>query len=288
MNLRKITSMTLLTSLVVLALNSVVLFIVPEGRIAHWTNWLFLGLSKEEWADQHITIGILFLIAGILHMYYNWSMIIAYMKNKVKKLKVFTPSFSIGVLVTFLVTIGTYFHIPPMSTLVELSTTIKESGAKKYGAPPYGRAELSSLKDFAQKERLDPEKAIELLQQAGIQVENSGESLKAIAAKNKLSPQQVYEIVKPTATRNISGIAAEDAARIGSVSSPDKAPTGFGKKLLSDACTELGLNTAQIVLELNKMGITAKPDMIIRDIAKGVGKEPQEIYDAIRSIESIK
>ena len=60
--------MTLLTSLVVLIVNSVVLYIVPEGRIAHWANWIFLGLTKEEWADQHLTVGALFLIALIFHV----------------------------------------------------------------------------------------------------------------------------------------------------------------------------------------------------------------------------
>ncbi|MGB3224089.1 MAG: DUF4405 domain-containing protein [Desulforhopalus sp.] len=49
MNMRKIVSMTLLVSLVVQVVNSVVLYIVPEGRVAHWANWIFLGLTKEEW-----------------------------------------------------------------------------------------------------------------------------------------------------------------------------------------------------------------------------------------------
>lgn len=77
MNMRKITSMTLLASLVVVVVNSVVLYIVPEGRIAHWANWTFLGLTKEEWGAQHLTVGTLFLIAGLLHIYYNWAAITA-------------------------------------------------------------------------------------------------------------------------------------------------------------------------------------------------------------------
>ena len=191
MNMRKITSMTLLTSLVVLVVNSVVLYIVPEGRIAHWANWIFLGLTKEEWADQHLTVGALFLIALIFHVYYNWSPLVSYMKNKAKELKIFTPSFAVGLMATLAVTVGTYFHLPPMSTLVEIGNAIKENGAKKYGTPPYGRAELSSLQEFVRKERLGQEKALELLKVAGVQVESTDQSLKAIAAGNKLSPQQV-------------------------------------------------------------------------------------------------
>lgn len=285
MNMRKITSMTLLTSLVVLIVNSVVLYIVPEGRIAHWANWIFLGLTKEEWADQHLTVGALFLIALIFHIYYNWSPLLSYMKNKAKELKVFTPSFSVGVLVTLAVAVGTFFHLPPMSTLVESSNAIKENSAKKYGTPPYGRAELSSLKEFTQKERLDQEKSINALQAAGVQVESADQSLKAIAAKNKLSPQQVYEIIKPAKVvgtgRPSSGTAARSA---GSVLLPDNPQPGFGKKTLREACTELGLEPALVVAGLHKMGIAAEPDMVIREIATGGGKEPREIYEAIRVI----
>ncbi|MGB3224088.1 MAG: hypothetical protein WBB23_14890 [Desulforhopalus sp.] len=32
------------------------------------------------------------------------------------------------------------------------------------------------------------------------------------------------------------------------------------------------------------MGITAEPDMVIKEIAAGEGKTPQEIYQAIRTI----
>ncbi|HBG18707.1 MAG TPA: hypothetical protein DDY32_05390 [Desulfobulbaceae bacterium] len=282
MNMRKITSMTLLTSLVVLVVNSVVLYIVPEGRIAHWANWIFLGLTKEEWADQHLTVGALFLIALILHIYYNWSLIVSYMKNKAKELKVFTPPFAIGLLVTLAVTVGTYFHLPPMSTLVEFGNSIKEDSAKTYGTPPYGRAELSSLKEFVQKERLDQDKSIELLKAAGVQVENSDKSLKSIAAENKLSPQQVYEIIKPAKILQ-PGPAGGTPSSGGPALLPDPQP-GFGRKTLAEACTELGLEPDAIVTGLKEMGIDAKPGMTMKEIAEGCGREPREIYEVIRTL----
>lgn len=259
MNMRKITSMTLLTSLVVLIVNSVVLYIVPEGRIAHWANWIFLGLTKEEWADQHLTVGALFLLALIFHIYYNWSLIVSYMKNKAKELRVFTPSFAIGLLATLAVTVGTYLHLPPMSTLVEFGNSIKENSAKTYGTPPYGRAELSSLKEFAQKERLDQDKSIELLKAAGVQVESSDQSLKAIAAENKLSPQQVYEIIKPAKSLQSGRAGGGTAASGDHALLPDNPQAGFGRKTLTEACTELGLDPGAIATGLKAMGIAAKP-----------------------------
>lgn len=285
MNMRKITSMTLLSSLVVVVVNSVVLYIVPEGRVAHWANWVFLGMTKEEWGAQHLTVGTLFLIAGLLHIYYNWSAITAYMKNKAKELKIFTPSLSIGVLLTLIVIVGTYFNIPPMSTLVEFSGAIKADAAVKYGTPPYGRAELSSLKGFAQKERLDLEQSITLLQGAGVQVESGAESLKAIAAKNKLSPQQVYEIIKDAKIKEAVSPAGVSTAAPGRGALLLTEPkSGFGRKTLAQACMDLGLEPIVIIAGLKEMGITAEPDMVIKKIAAGAGKEPRDIYQAIRTI----
>lgn len=151
MTMRKITSMTMLVSLLLLLINSIVLYIVPEGRVAYWADWHLAGLSKTEWGDQHVTIGVLFLVASVLHIYFNWAPIIAYMKNKAREIKVFTGSFNVAVLVTLLVAVGTYFQVPPMSTILSISEGFKDNGSEKYGEPPYGHAELSSLKMFSKK-----------------------------------------------------------------------------------------------------------------------------------------
>ena len=200
MNIRKITSMTLLVSLVVLIINSVVLYVVPEGRVAHWADWRFWGLSKAEWSDQHLTVGVLFVLAGLLHIYYNWRAVKSYLKNRLKEMRVFTPSFNIGLVITVLVVAGTYFHIPPFSTIVEVGSYFKEAAADKYGEPPYGHAELSSLKKFTAKEGIDLDQALELLGKAGMSVEGADQSLLELAKANDISPQELYHVIKPDKT----------------------------------------------------------------------------------------
>ncbi len=189
MNMRKITSMTMLISLVILILNSVVLYVVPEGRVAYWADWRFWGLTKPQWTDQHVTVGVLFLIAGFLHIYYNWNPILTYMKNKARGVKVFTGSFNVALVVTALVVIGTYYMIPPMSTILDISSHFKDAGSETYGEPPYGHAELSSLKMFSKKEGLDAVKSIELLKAAGYEVTSDKDTLKDIAARKGVAPQ---------------------------------------------------------------------------------------------------
>lgn len=94
MNVQKITSLTLLLSFVLLAVTSVVLYVVPEGRVAYWSDWRWLGLSKTQWGAVHINSGFLFLAAGFVHLWCNWRAVVAYLKNKARKLRIVTPAFT--------------------------------------------------------------------------------------------------------------------------------------------------------------------------------------------------
>ncbi|SHO48440.1 DUF4405 domain-containing protein [Desulfopila aestuarii] len=283
MNIRKITSMTMLVSFILLLVNSVILYIVPEGRVAYWADWHMGGLTKTQWGDQHVTVGVLFLVASFLHMFFNWPVITAYMKNKAREMKVFTGSFNAALVITLLVAIGTYYEVPPMSTIIHISGEIKDGGAKKYGEPPYGHAELSSLKLFSKKEGLDADKALELMKEAGLKAESTKETLKNIAANNNLTPQQVYEIIK---VARIEGEAASagDSVATAAVSFPDHPKPGFGKRSLEEVCVELGINMDLIVNGLKAMGIDCSGSQSIKDIGEASGKEPMEIFEAIRSL----
>lgn len=69
-------------------LTSIILYIVPQGRVAYWSNWQLWGLSKTQWGNIHVNIGILFLIAISFHIYYNWKPILFYLKNPARQLKI--------------------------------------------------------------------------------------------------------------------------------------------------------------------------------------------------------
>lgn len=67
MNLRRTASLTALVSFVLEIVTSVILYIVPHGRVAYWSDWRMWGLSRTQWADLHINLGVLFLIAVVIH-----------------------------------------------------------------------------------------------------------------------------------------------------------------------------------------------------------------------------
>ncbi|MEE4254233.1 MAG: DUF4405 domain-containing protein, partial [Desulfuromusa sp.] len=155
MNMRKITSLTALISFVLLMVTSIILYIVPAGRVAYWSDYRLWSLSKEDWGAVHINLGVLLLISILLHVYYNWTPMISYMKNKSKQLRIFTPDFNVSLIVTLVVFFGTLAGIPPMSSVINFGAAISEKANLYYGEPPYGHAELSPLADFADKVKVD-------------------------------------------------------------------------------------------------------------------------------------
>ena len=275
MTIKKITSLTMLITFVLIILTAIILYIVPHGRVAYWADWHLWGMTKSQWGELHINLGVLMLIAGLLHIYYNWKPIIAYMKNRVKEIKVFTPSFNVAFLLTLCVVAGTYFQIPPMSSILSLSESIKDKATIKYGEPPYGHAELSSLKLFSKKQGLDLDKSIGFLKNAGMKFTDSGETIAVIAANNKKSPQELYEIMKP---------ALKKDKTVAKNNFPDSPPPGFGSKTLAAVCSEYNLVFPTILRGFKEKNIQAEADMTIKEIAKANGMEPMNIFEILHAL----
>lgn len=276
MKLKKITSLTALISFLLLLLNSVVLYITPHGRVANWADWRFWGLSTTDWANQHIIIGILFLLAVFLHSYYNWNLIVAYLKNKTRQLKVFTREFNVALILAIVCTLGAYVEVPPFNWVLDFSESIKNSASKKYGDPPYGRAELSTLKIFVSRMGLDLAESMAGLQKAGIRLENEQQTLLEIAKMNKVSPQQLYLAMKPIKKDPGAG------------GLPDASKTGLGKLTLSDLCQEYQFNISGVMKVLEEKKIKASPDMKIKEIAEQNNLNPADLYDIIKKSMEVK
>jgi hypothetical protein len=270
MKIRKITSLTALVSFLLLILNSVVLYIVPHGRIAYWSDWRMWGLTKTEWGNQHIIIGVLFLISIFLHIYYNWKPILAYLKNRAKQFKLFTREFNIALILTILCTVGAYVEVPPFNWVLDFSESIKDSAAKNYGEPPYGRAELSTLKTFTSKVGLDLTHSMALLEKADVKFESEKQTLLDIAKLNKKAPQHVYSAMKPE-------------EKPGTVKAlPDTPQQGFGKRSLADICQEYDLNISTILMGFAEINIKATADSTIKQIAEQHDMSSGEVYKIIK------
>ena len=276
MKIRRLTSLTASLSFVLMLLTSVILFITPQGRVAYWADWRLWGLTKTDWGNIHINLGLLFLIALSVHIYYNWKPLISYLKNKAKQIKVFTPEFSLALAITLVFIFGAYKLVPPFGWVMSLNEHFKDAGAEKYGEPPYGHAELSSLKTFAKKMKLDLAKSMKLLDQAGYAVEDSNMTLATIGRRYHIPPQLVYETIKPAEIATAKKSASKDL--------PESPPPGTGKLTLADFCTLYQLNMKLVVRELKKQGIEASEELTLKKIAANNNTGPHDIYEHIKSL----
>jgi hypothetical protein len=272
MHLRKITSLTATLSFVVMVVTSVILYLVPQGRVAYWADWRLWGLTKTQWGDIHINVGLLFLLSLGLHIYYNWKPLTAYLKDHTRRLRVFTPAFNVALAICALTVAGTLSLAPPFSWVLDFNTALKDAGAKKYGEPPYGHAELSSLDAFANKTGIDPVAAQENLRRAGFKVSGGEQTLRVIAAVNNTTPKAVYEAMQPN-----TGAAP---ARMGL---PDAPPPGTGRLTLTEICSAYGLDSRMLLSALESKNIKASAEESLRDIAERHGMGPLDLYEAIKS-----
>ena len=125
MKVRRLTSLTASLAFVLMLVTSIILFITPQGRIAYWADWRLWGLTKTDWGNIHINLGLLFLVALSVHIYYNWKPLISYLKNKAKQTKLFAPEFSLAFLITSGFILGSYFLVPPFGWVMSLNDRFK-------------------------------------------------------------------------------------------------------------------------------------------------------------------
>lgn len=269
MKMRRITSLTALTGFVLLAFSSVILYVAPQGRVAYWSDWRFLGLGKDQWGDLHINLGLLFLISISLHIYYNWTPILTYLKSRAKTLRVFTPEFHVALVVTGITIFGTFFQTHPFTWVSDLNTSIKAAAADRYGEPPYGHAELSQLKGFIAKTGLDYEKALAALAIHDIRYASDQQTLIEIARANKVAPKVIFKIMQ----------SAEMTTR-GKIM-PDTPPPGTGRLKLAELCNTYGIDIPTALAVLHAEGIPATSELTLRAIADKNGLSPINVYEIL-------
>ena len=271
---RKIVSLTSLISFCFLALTGVILYTVPHGRVAYWADWRLWNLAKEEWESIHINLALLFLIASGFHIYYNWKPILAYLRNRAKKLVIFSREFTVALGVAALFVLSTYFAIPPFSNVIGVNEKIKDRHEGVYGSPPYGHAELSSLETFCKKMHLELDKSMEILAQNNINVTTKKQPLKEIAKVNGISPQQVYLFIRDSMkspSPQISGALAEEPV-----------PSGLGRKTLAQAAKEYKLDLKAGLSGLKAQNIQVTPNMTFREVAEGASMAPIDVLEMMK------
>ncbi len=271
MNLRKMTSLTALLSFTVLVITGSVLFLTPQGRVAYWSEWRLWGFTKEAWGAMHILLSLLFLVMSVIHIVLNWGAIVQYLRDRAKRVSLARPDFLVAVGLTALFTAGPLLGWPPFKWVLNLNTFAKDQASRTYGEPPYGHAEQSTLQSFAQKTSLDLPRAKELLLQAGIKVTGNQDRLQDIAKRHGMTPQQVYQVMKPAELPKAAGQGL-----------PEEVAPGLGRKTLEEFCKDYRLDIVRVQGILRAHRLKVEVDQPFRALAEANGIGPHELYTVIR------
>ncbi len=193
--MRKTVSVLMLYAMIVMTYTGIMLFIVPQGKVAYWVNWSMFGMTKTQFSDMHVTFMILFVITSIIHIFYNFKPLVSYFKDKAKSISFFTKYNLISLAITLFFIVGTLFVTQPFKTVLEFQSSIKDYWADELGRPPFGHAELSPLKGFCRKLGYDIKEVMLILKEEGIIVKNQKETLNSIAKNNNTTPAKIYDII---------------------------------------------------------------------------------------------
>ncbi|OAD20684.1 conserved hypothetical protein, membrane, partial [Candidatus Thiomargarita nelsonii] len=180
-------------SFIVLTVTGIVLYIVPHGRVAYWVHWSLAGMEKEQWGWVHMMFGGVFIITGILHLYYNWKPFKKYFAVRIKGHLEFKQEIVVATALTLLIFVLSVLNIPPASWVIDLNSWIKGTWVTSPDLePPFGHAEEVSLAGISRRMNIDLKKAMNELENNGIHIESQRDSLEKIARSNQTTPMAVY------------------------------------------------------------------------------------------------
>jgi len=279
---RAFVSLNMMLSFVVLILSSVVLYIMPPGRDAYWTQWRFWGLDKDQWDAVHTVGGFAFLIFGILHLFvYNWKTFWNYVVSKLRKTMNRKVEVALAVVLNVLLVVVCVADWFPSSTIMGWMTSIKASWVGPGQRAPYGHAEAETLETLALRSNIDLEAALKGLAEQGLTIDPT-KTIQYLASQNGRTPAEFFELLAPYARTPQGGKSAALGIGEGAAKPGVQQGGGWGRRTVADIAREAGLEVKAALEKLKAAGIEAKGDSTLRDLSGKSGRTPTEIATIIR------
>ncbi len=253
------TSMLSLISFLILVITGLIMFLEPHGRVAYWTIWSFWGLVKDQWGAIHMLGGLLFLITGIFHVYFNWKLLINYLSGKAQGGLKYKKELTLSSLVLILVVISGIWSLPPLVYVLDWGEDYKNSWVTKPELePPFGHAENVTLRTFTRKQGINFAKAKEALEKAGYKLGDPKSTLETIALANNTTPVHLYAVIKDLEPK--WDAPAEGQKWTVELVEEKFSGTGLGRLTLNDLCKKTGLDLKKAQAKLKEMKIEMGPE----------------------------
>jgi len=276
---RGFTTFLLTFSFLVMVFSGVVLYLVPAGSIASWTGWRFLGLEKDLWASVHMNSCLLFLVAALVHLYFNWKVFLLYLGSRGKQYLRLKRELAVAFILCGIFTAGAIVEIAPFGTVFEIRESFKHPRDKAWQQAKPVHTRESDLKRLALRLGVSLEELRAVLRKNGLRVEQQDSTITEVAKRNSLPPEAIYEAAYleygeylkprswslPTAPRRF----AETPGR------------GFGRLRLEDFCLEKGLKTESVIAFLKERGVRATPMSTLRELSLALGTTPRGVVEIL-------
>lgn len=253
-------------SFLALAVSGIVLYVAPPGRVANWSVWRLLLLSKAQWQAIHTIVALVFLLAASFHVYFNWKVLLAYLRSKLQaglRMKRELAAAAVTGLAVLTVSIT---GLPPFGTVMEVGEDIKNSWSSTATEPPVPHAELLTLEKLSETVKIPTEKALANLEKHGVKGAEPAMTVLQVADLNRLTPQQVYQRMQ-----------SEDAKPAVSLAEGG----GWGRMDVQQVCERFSVPVDSGVARLQAAGIQAEAGTLIRELATARGKTPIDIAKII-------
>lgn len=275
---RGLVSLLTLVGFIIMGVTGLVLYVVPQGRIAYWTDWQLLGLTKTQWGDVHIISSLLFVVAGALHIYFNWKPLVRYVYDRARKIVTLKKELALSIVLGVLLTVSGILRLPPLSYLLVLNDRVKAAWVSSPAhEPPFGHAEEVSLAGLSRKLRFPLDRAQQVLKGKGLRGVKPNAKLIDVARANGRSPMEIYGLIQhlereptPVAPARADGLSAADVeARF--------AGSGIGRMTLPDVARKTGVPLETLRSRLSRKGIRVDEAQPLRKAADAVGVTPLEL-----------
>ncbi|NLE39111.1 MAG: DUF4405 domain-containing protein [Pirellulaceae bacterium] len=194
-NVKGFTSLVLTIAFLIVTVSGVCLYASPRGRVANWTDWTLLGLGKHDWSAVHMNSVVLFLIAAVFHLIWNWTMFWGYIKKRAGGLNLRLEMF-VALVIGLVFVSGPLRDLPPFSSLVAANEAIKNYWEQQAAESPFPHADEASLTRFADTVGLPVDDLIETLKQEGFTSAAPDVTVGQIASDKGVAPSELFAALR--------------------------------------------------------------------------------------------
>jgi len=250
----------------VLAASGLALYATPPGRIANWTGWTLLSMTKEQWQALHMVFGFVFAGAAGVHLFFNWRVLLFYLRSKVRSGLGRRRELALASALSTVLAVLAVAGVPPASYVAAGREALSDYWSTVEAEPPVPHMEILTVAQVAETLRIAPEEALARLERAGIRTDAAA-PLERVASAHGWTPAGVYGVLARGASPTVeaaTGVAA-----------------GLGRRALGDVVRAAGLAPDEALGRLRAAGIEARLDETLHDIAARAGRRAPEIANLL-------